>query len=73
LTELTQLLSRFGVEFIGAVGERFDPVRHEAVSQIDDPDEAKAGTIHEILQRGCLLHGRLLKPAKVVVAKKKGD
>lgn len=70
-SELTQILSRFGVEFIGVAGEKFDPERHEAVSQIEVADESKAETLVEVLQKGCLLQGRLLKPARVVVAKKK--
>jgi len=67
--ELVQLLGRFGVEFIGTVGEKFDPVRHEAISQKESATE-DAGTVLEVLQKGSLLHGRLLKPARVVVAKK---
>ncbi len=70
-SELTQILGRFGVEFIGVAGEKFDPERHEAVSQIEIADESKAETLFEVLQKGCLLQGRLLKPARVVVAKKK--
>jgi molecular chaperone GrpE len=65
--ELTQLLTRFGVEFIGAVGEKFDPNRHEAIAEEIAADN-KIGTVLKVLQRGCLLHGRLLLPAKVVVS-----
>ncbi len=66
--ELAQLLSRFGVELIGSSGEAFDPAKHEAISQIDAPPE-KQGTVLQVLQKGCLLNGRLLQPARVVVAK----
>jgi len=66
--ELTQLLGRFGVELIGAPGEPFDPAKHEAISQLEAPPE-KHGTILQVLQKGCLLNGRLLTPARVVVAK----
>ena len=68
LAELNQLLSRFGVEFIGVAGEKFDPARHEAVSQREASPEQQ-GTVLEVFQRGSLYNGRLLKPAKVVVAK----
>lgn len=68
--ELNQLLGRFGVEFIGAPGEKFDPLRHEAISQRES-SEAEPDTVLEVLQKGSLLNGRLLKPAKVVVAVKK--
>lgn len=67
LHEFIQLLNRFGVEFIGKAGEKFDPSRHEAV--LEKPSsQHESGTVVEILQRGSLLHGRLLKPARVVVA-----
>jgi len=69
---LLQLLNRFGVEFIGSEGEKFDPVRHEAISQKEVGVEG-VGTVLEVLQKGCLLHGRLLKPAKVVVGKNKPE
>jgi molecular chaperone GrpE len=67
--EFIQILSRFGVEFIGAVGEKFDPSRHEAITQQEVEQADKAETVLHVLQRGCLLQGRLLAPAKVVVAK----
>jgi len=66
--ELSQLLTRFGVEFIGTVGEKFDPNRHEAISELESTED-KRGTVVNVLQKGCLLHGRLISPAKVVVAK----
>lgn len=68
--ELHLLLGRFGVEFIGMPGEKFDPLKHEAISQREAPHENQ-DSIVEVLQKGSLLNGRLLKPAKVVVAIKK--
>jgi len=65
--ELTNVLGRFGVEFTGTAGEKFDPNCHEAIAQRPDPS-AEAGTVLEVFQRGCLYQGRLLKPARVVVA-----
>lgn len=70
--ELIQLLTRFGVEFIGNVGEKFDPSKHEAIAQIEAPAEQSENVL-EVLSRGALLHGRLLAPAKVVVAKQSGE
>jgi len=64
--QLVQFLGRFGVEFIGSPGEPFDPVRHEAISQLETTED-KANTVLEVLQTGCLFHGRLLQPARVVV------
>lgn len=67
-SELTQLLARFGVELIGQVGEAFDPNKHEAISEIESK-EHKANTVSSVVQKGCMLHGKLLKPARVVVVK----
>lgn len=66
--ELVQVLRRFGVELVGTEGEKFNPERHEAISEMEAAPE-KAGTILAILHKGCLLNGRLVEPAKVVVAK----
>lgn len=69
--ELTQMLGRFGVELIGAVGEVFDPNRHEAISQVEVGDD-RADKVVEVFEKGCLLHGKVLKPARVVVGIKAG-
>jgi molecular chaperone GrpE len=69
--EFVQILGRFGVEFIGVVGEKFDPARHEAISQAEVAEPEKADTVLQVLQRGCRLESRLLSPAKVIVARLK--
>jgi len=66
--ELSQLLNRFGVELIGQVGESFDPNKHEAISEVES-EEQKPNSISSVIQKGCMLHGKLLKPARVVVVK----
>lgn len=66
--ELVQLLGRFGVELIGQAGEKFDPNHHEAISQLEGPEYSE-NQIAQVFQKGCLLHGRLLTPAKVAVGK----
>lgn len=65
--EFIQLLNRFGVEFVGKVGEAFDPERHEAISQ-KQVEGTEAGKVVEVFQRGGVLNGRLIKPAKVIVS-----
>lgn len=67
--ELVHVLGRLGVEFIGAAGEKFDPNRHEAVSQRETDDNG-VGNVLEVVQKGCVMQGRLLKPALVVVGKR---
>jgi molecular chaperone GrpE len=66
--EFLQLLGRYGVEFIGQVGEAFDPEKHEAIGQ-KEADKESVDKVVEVLQKGSRLNGRLIKPAKVIVGK----
>lgn len=68
--QLLGLLEKEGVARIPTVGERFDPHRHEAVAQVDTDDHAADGTIVEEVQAGYTIHGKVLRPAMVKVAKK---
>ncbi len=67
LRQLLNILERFGVKPVAAVGEAFDPEKHEAVSQVES-DQEPDRVISE-LEKGYLFHERLLRPAKVVVSK----
>jgi len=49
-------------------GDKFNPDLHEAVT-MQEVDDAESGTIVVILQKGYELNGRLIRPAKVIVAK----
>lgn len=69
--ELNQMLSRFGVELLGNVGEAFDPNKHEAISQVEVEDD-RADKVVEVFEKGGTLNGKILKPARVVVGKKAG-
>lgn len=65
LKQLSDSLQKYGIEFFNALGEKFDPARHEAIGEREDNSDA--GTVLEQLCSGCLLHGRLLRPARVIV------
>ncbi len=65
--ELLRVLEKFGVSPYSAVGQPFDPERHEAVQRVVRPG-AKEMMVVEETQRGYLLNGRVLRPAVVVVA-----
>jgi molecular chaperone GrpE len=67
LRQMQEALRRHGVKEVAAAGAPFDPAVHEAVSREERPDVA-APTVTEELQRGYLLHDRLLRPAMVKVA-----
>ena len=64
---LLDVLEKHGIRRIDALGQSFDPERHEAVYQVTDA-EHPAGTVAEVLQPGYLYHDRLLRPAMVGVA-----
>ncbi len=57
-----------GIKRIEAVGKPFDHNLHEALFEVPAPDQT-AGTIVQEVERGYVLHDRLLRPAKVGVAK----
>jgi molecular chaperone GrpE len=67
LRQFADLLRRYGVREVPALGERFDPAHHEAVSKHEDP-AVTVPTVVEELRRGYFLHDRLLRPAMVRVA-----
>jgi molecular chaperone GrpE len=67
LKQFADLLKRHGVRPVAALGERFDPAQHEAVSRHEDP-AAAVPTVVEELRRGYFLHDRLLRPSMVRVA-----
>ena len=56
-----------GVSPIPAVGEKFDPSKHEAIAR-EETDEQEEGTIVEEMQPGYRLHERVLRPTLVKVA-----
>jgi molecular chaperone GrpE len=67
LRQMQDVLRRLGVLEIQALGQGFDPAIHEAVSRQEDSG-VKVPTVMEELQRGYLLHDRLLRPTMVRVA-----
>jgi molecular chaperone GrpE len=66
LDQLNQTLQRHGVETVAATGQPFDPNVHEAVGQ--QPADSPAGTVIQEHQKGYVLHGRLLRPSRVVIS-----
>ena len=66
--QLTCCLEKHGVEAIDAAGKDFDPNFHEAMLQVESP-EHKNNEVVEEFEKGYLLNGRLLRPAKVSVCR----
>jgi molecular chaperone GrpE len=69
--EFLNTLDRFGVKPVPAVGEVFDPEKHEALSQEESDQEANR--VIAAVQNGYFYHDRLLRPAKVIVSKGKSE
>ena len=68
LGQFGKVLEKFNVVAIEAVGELFDPARHEAMGQIESAEQPP-NTVVQLLQKGYLLNDRLLRPAMVLIAK----
>jgi len=66
--QLLCCLKKYGVEVIDTAGKDFDPNVHEAMLQVIS-DEHETGKVVNEFERGYLLNGRLLRPAKVCVCK----
>jgi molecular chaperone GrpE len=68
---LARAFERFAINGIEPVGEPFDPQRHEAMAMQDSATAAPESVLY-VVQRGYELNGRLLRPARVVVARAPG-
>jgi molecular chaperone GrpE len=67
LRQFAATLERFGVQEVDPKGEPFDPDLHEAMT-MQPSDEVEPNTVLTVFQKGYTLNGRLLRPARVVVA-----
>ena len=68
LDQLLSVLKESGVVPVDALGQPFDPNLHEALSQ-EETTDAEEGTVVQQVQCGYKLNDRLVRPARVVVAK----
>lgn len=66
--QLQMKLRRFGVEPLEAAGLPFDPQRHEAVLAVEAAG-VESQQVVAVVQRGYTLHGEVLRPARVTVAR----
>jgi molecular chaperone GrpE len=66
---LEHALEQFGVRRIEALGEPFNPAHHEAVVEVAD-GAGPPGTVVSIIEDGFTIHDRLLRPARVAVARR---
>ena len=65
---LSRALEKLGVTVIDPLGEPFDPARHEAM-MTQESTTAEPNSVLKVVQLGYELNGRLLRPARVIVAR----
>lgn len=68
LKSFQDALKKFNIETVDPVGEPFDPQLHQAMGMVDNPD-VEPNTVTFVMQKGYTLHGRLVRPAMVMVSK----
>lgn len=66
--QLRAVLSRHGVECVDPVGQKFDPKLHEAIQRVPAAADRQPGTVAAVFEKGYVLRGKLLRPARVQVA-----
>lgn len=72
LKEILKVFEQFSVKPFESIGKTFDPSLHQAVAQ-EETDEYPENSILKELQKGYMMHDRLLRPAMVIVAKAKSE
>lgn len=67
LKQLAAVFDKFHIIEVNPLGQKFDPHRHQAIST--QASRAEPNSVIQVLQKGYLLHDRVIRPALVVVAK----
>lgn len=67
LKQLTAAFEKFKLAEVNPAGQKFDPHRHQAISMVEA--DAEPNTVVQVLQKGYVLHDRVVRPALVMVAK----
>ena len=65
--QFIDILGGYGVTPVDSKGKPFDPAIHDAMGQTPS-EECEPGCIADEFEKGYMIHGRLLRPAKVIVA-----
>ena len=67
IKQLETALNGMGAKSIAALGQPFDPNQHEAISQAPSAEHPPMTVLHDI-ERGYILHDRIVRPSKVIVS-----
>lgn len=68
LKSFTECFRKFDIQAIDPLGEPFDPLQHQAMAAQEN-DKVEPNTVTAVMQKGYLLHGRVIRPAMVMVSK----
>jgi molecular chaperone GrpE len=67
--QLAAVFEKFNIKMIDPKGEKFDPHQHQAICTVDS--DLAPNTVVQVMQKGCMLHDRVIRPALVSVSKTK--
>ena len=65
--QLTTVFEKFSIAEVNPLGAKFDPTKHQAIAAVESDQEVN--TVMSVMQKGYVLHDRILRPALVTVAK----
>ena len=66
--QILEALKRHGITPIEALGQPFDPMRHQAIQTQPAGQHLEPNTVAQVVQKGFMIHDRVLRPAAVIVA-----
>lgn len=67
--QLATVFEKFNIKMIDPKGEKFDPHQHQAMCTVDS--DLQPNTVIQVMQKGYMLHDRVIRPALVSVSKAK--
>ena len=66
-SKLTNILIQKGLEPMNSIGKDFDTDYHEAITNVPAPNSDMVGKVIDVIEKGYLLNGKIIRFAKVVV------
>jgi molecular chaperone GrpE len=70
--QMHALFDKYAIKPIQAAGQPFDPVFHDAIMRVDNPDLPDNTVVNEA-EKGYTMRGRVIRPSRVMVAKRPQD
>ena len=67
--QIEEFLKKEGIEEIKTEGEKFNPETMEVMEEVEPADAQSSGLVKEELQKGYMMSGKILRPAKVKITK----